>query len=394
MALNLSLMKIVLIPYNPRLQKGVSVTTILNTLPKTSPLLLGPLFLLSAFFLIMLQGVDPLKPFLLLTSGLAITALLGLRSLFLVIPLLAFSFYTLLPFNLWSLGLFFLVSLSYFQSALALNDQDDELKTKEELLKERYVHSLHEKEALNVQIAKELSEKSIGYLHAKEENKTLAKTLELARGELKQLTAERESLLREKTAYLKQIGDLEALKEDYFNLKEALKASNLSNREKDLELASLKQKIEQLELTIPDQEAIKQVIVREMNEHIETIEREKSLLESTVSRLQGELEEWQASSETIINPSEHRRLQGMYNQLREQFEAKSNLLNETRKELFQVQEQAHVLAKQVNEYQLTGEGIPQLTLEIAHLLSQQEEAKNEIIRLEELISSLITRKLS
>ncbi len=370
------------------------MATILNILPRTSPLFLGPLFLLSAFFLIMLQGVDPLKPFLLLSSGLAITVLGGVRSLFVLIPLLAFSFYTLLPLNLWSLGLFFLVSFSYIQSALALTDQDEELRTKEGLLKERYVHSLHEKEALNVQIAKELSEKSIGYLHAKDENKTLSKTLEIARNELKNLTSEKEALLREKTAYLKQIGDLEAKAEDYDHVKEALKASNLSLREKDLELATLNQKIEQLELTIPDQEAIKQVIVREMNEHIETIEREKSLLESTVSRLQGELEEWQASSETIINPSEHRRLQGMYNQLREQFEEKTSLLSETRKELFQVQEQAHLLSKQLNEYHLTGEGIPQLTTEIAHLLAQQEEARTEINRLEELISSLITRKVS
>lgn len=370
------------------------MATILNILPRTSPLFLGPLFLLSAFFLIMLQGVDPLKPFLLLSSGLAITVLGGVRSLFVLIPLLAFSFYTLLPLNLWSVGLFFLASFSYIQSALALTDQDEELATKEDLLKERYVHSLHEKEALNVQISKELSEKSIGYLHARDENKTLTKTLEIARNELKQLTSEKETLLREKTAQLKQIGDLEALSEDYADIKEALKASNLSIREKDLQLATLNQKIEQLELTIPDQEALKQVIVREMNEHIETVEREKNLLESTVSRLQGELEEWQASAETVINPSEHRRLQGMYNQLREQFDEKNALLTSTRKELFQVQEQAQLFSKQLHEYHLTGEGIPQLTTEIAHLLAQQESARSEITRLEELISSLITRKVS
>lgn len=342
----------------------------------------------------MLQGVDPLKPFLLLSSGLAITVLGGVRSLFVLIPLLAFSFYTLLPFNLWSLGLFFLVSFSYIQSALALTDQDEELAIKEDSLKERYVHSLHEKEALNVQISKELNEKSIGYLHARDENKTLTKTLEIARNELKHLTAEKEALLREKASHQKQIGDLEALVEDFENTKEALKASNHSIREKDLEIATLSQKLEQLELSIPDNEAIKQVIVREMTDHIESIEREKNLLESTVARLQGELEEWQASSETVINPSEHRRLQGMYNQLREQFEEKTSLLNDTRKQLFHAEENAQLLSKQLNEYHLTGEGIPQLTNEIAHLLAQQEEARTEITRLEELISSLITRKVS
>lgn len=369
------------------------MATILNILPRTSPLFLGPLFLLSAFFLIMLEGIDPLKPFLLLASGLAITVLGGVRSLFVLIPLLAFSFYTLFPISLWSLGLFSLVSVSYLQTALALTDQDDELAAKETLLQERYVHTLHEKEAVNVRMAKELDEKSIAYLHAKDENKTVTKTLEVARNEVKELYAEREALLREKATMQKQLGDLETQVEDLGNTREALKAATFSIREKDLEVATLTQKLEHLESSIPDQEALKHEIVREMTEHIEMLEQEKNLLESTVSRLQGELEEWQASSDTVVNPSEHRRLQGLYNQLREQFDEKNHLLADTRRELFHSQEKALLLEKQIHEYSLTGEGIPQLTTEIANLLAQQEEAKGEISRLEELISSLITRKV-
>ena len=111
------------------------MTSITRLLPRTSPLFLGPLFLLASFFLLTFKTVSPLQTLMLLGGGLAITVLGGLRALVLVIPFTAYAFYTLLPVSLWSIGVFALTTVAYLQSALAIDEQSEEIDSKEEILK-------------------------------------------------------------------------------------------------------------------------------------------------------------------------------------------------------------------------------------------------------------------
>lgn len=399
------------------------MTSITRLLPRTSPLFLGPLFLLASFFLLTFKTVSPLQTLMLLGGGLAITVLGGLRSLVLVIPFTAYAFYTLLPVSLWSIGVFALTTVAYLQSALAIDEQSEEIDSKEEILKERYTLSLHEKEAANIELTNQLNKKSLELLHATEEIRSLKKLNDIAREEIKKTSNEIENFLRTIAENNKKIGDLEESQADFLSVKEALKSSNLTIREKDLEISTLKNRNQELESSIPQYEALKQTIIQEMAEHNDAIEKEKSLLESTLSRLQGDLDEIVAKQKDLINASdyqeiqsnyqqaqekiqvleetlsrlqgeletytngdiipapEHRRIQGMYNQLRAQFDEKNKLLAETRKELFQAQESALVLQKTLDEYSLTGQGIPELTQEISNLLRENEVLQKENERL-------------
>lgn len=126
-----------------------------------------------------------------------------------------------------------------------------------------------------------------------------------------------------------------------------------------------------------------QALNQEMGELIETLTREKSLLESTLTNLQKELEglrDKEANNEINVDessPAEVRRLEGFYRQLREQFEEKSRTLDETRRELFQTQEKLNAAELEFSERELAS---PQISLEehVRHLAKMEEELKQEL----------------
>lgn len=403
--------------------------SIARFLPRSVPLLLGPLFLLAAFTLLSMQGVVPLYSLAILASGLLLAALLGVYALAIIIPLTGVMFYQLLPLDLWTVGLFSAVSLAFVQTALADSMPDAELVEKEELLKERYTHTLHEKEALNLELDKQLIQ-SLELGKLKLEVDSQEKVLELARLEVTALLKEKEEVQKERASLEINLAKLEEKLFEAESVKEALKESNQALREKTETVKELQAKISELESSYPDQEAIKQAIIQEMAEHIESLEKEKSLLESTLSKLQGELDDTRNLNDNIIetlkkeleetkkasvntlqllkkeleeaknpsfenievNPAHFSKLQGMYKQLREQFEEKTLLLDQTRKELFHTSEKAEVLQREIAELQLQGRGLPELLEQLNNLDSHKTNLEAEIVRLEELISNLISRK--
>lgn len=413
------------------------MTSIARYLPKSLPTLSGPLFLLAAFSLLSMQGVIPLYSLSILASGLILSSLFGLYALTVIIPFTAWAFFEILPLDPWSIGLFFAVTVAFFQIAVADTVPDTEIIEKEELLKERYTHTLHEKEALNTELEKQVKSLSLELGKLRLELDAQEKVLDLARAEVSSLLKLKEAVDQEKNALEIRFSKAEEKLHELESVKKALQASNLSVREKEAEIKTLNGKIDELESSYPDQEAIKQAIVHEMTEHIESIEKEKALLESTVAKLQGDYEEAkshheiafakaitelevikskqedtiakleeelsqtkealnQAQNPTIepgeVNPAQFSKLQGMYKQLREQFEEKNHILESTRKELFHTSERAEILQKELAELHLNGKGLPEYLENVQKLEQDKDKLSAEIIRLEELISSLISRK--
>lgn len=126
-----------------------------------------------------------------------------------------------------------------------------------------------------------------------------------------------------------------------------------------------------------------QSLINEMGEMINTLTREKGLLENALLQLQTELEEVnQRASTQEVEVNEHssselRRLEGFYRQLREQFEEKSRTLDAARQELFITKEKLCAIEKEIHEKEL---GSPRISIEehIKQLAHAEEEFKNEL----------------
>jgi hypothetical protein len=177
-----------------------------------------------------------------------------------------------------------------------------------------------------------------------------------------------------------------------------------------------------------EEHLMQQVIAQEMGDVIDTLSREKQLLESTLKRLQGELESLseqqvlmqteheeerkglQLEAESLLNQlneikndpellstAEVRRIEGLYKQLREQFEEKSLILDEVRRELFHTQEQNAVFIKEQQERELQEPLLSMnvLETEIARLDKQHSDEKSlyqqEIDELYTLVDSLVKK---
>ncbi len=95
--------------------------------------------------------------------------------------------------------------------------------------------------------------------------------------------------------------------------------------------------------------------------------------------------------EKIEPDAEARRWEGLYKQLRQQFDEKSNILNETRRELFISQEKIEKLSREKEEYSLNSQTPleKELELQIVRLEQEYDQAvahyESEIAALEEII---------
>lgn len=140
----------------------------------------------------------------------------------------------------------------------------------------------------------------------------------------------------------------------------------------------MKQKIN--DLTIQIQETTQQQS-QELNEYIKTLESEK---EQALSNYQKLVEE-------VAENREVRRMQGFYNQLREQFEEKSKVLDETRRELFAAQEKVASAEHASSSHDLIynkahDEYCKQL---LAAAAEEVEHLEQEIVHLQAVIDSLM-----
>jgi hypothetical protein len=220
---------------------------------------------------------------------------------------------------------------------------------------------------------------------------------ELSRVELLSMTTKYEETQRLAADLQAAYGKLEEKVEDQIVLIDILK-------EKAARQDKMADELYQLKVEIVEKETEKQAVIDEMNEHLETLTREKDLLENTLSKLQGELEQREktihqlkekppeepALPQDIVEPREYRRLFGMYKQLRDQFDEKQLHLDQARKDLFYAQENLSLTEKAKEEWEFKEHpSIKVLTRDIEELTRKNEEARREISNLEDLISSLM-----
>lgn len=174
-----------------------------------------------------------------------------------------------------------------------------------------------------------------------------------------------------------------------------------------------------------EEQILHQAIVQEMNDHIETLGREKSLLETTIVRLQSELDELIAlrqkeistppippavippapplvetlavtvpAAKTIqLPPITTTRIESLYLQLCEQFEEKSANLDKTRRELFLLQEKFLEKEKEWEELNVYGKSEMEQRLEEILLKTEEEleYTSKEKEHLEELVTLSLKR---
>lgn len=166
------------------------------------------------------------------------------------------------------------------------------------------------------------------------------------------------------------------------------------------ELLTLRKEQEQegLHSSQRDQERIRQqTIIQELTGHIDSLSKEKNLLESALIQLQTELETIKSTPIEETNPideRELRRVEGLYNQLRVQFAEKSSLLDATRRELFVSQEMHAKVQKELEEFTINHERdlerhLTKMMQAVDAELSLVEYQQKEIEQLQELITTLM-----
>lgn len=204
---------------------------------------------------------------------------------------------------------------------------------------------------------------------ARAQNDSYEQILNLARGELSTALSQNEKLLNEVTQSRQQTNlALERLEATQHEL-----AQNEANQN------------------------IQKAVVHEMSDHIETLTREKGLLAQTLEKLQNELMTTVQDKEIPPETAEARRIQGMYLQLRQQFDEKCKTLDETRRELFCSQEKLLALQREYEEVALYSQSEAEKLLELELQRMERERAQEEKIykqeseALQEIITTLLNK---
>lgn len=457
---------------------------------------LGPIFAFGNFC-ILLAHPSQLHSILsiVLILGLILSAQKKKYGFLTSLCLLAAVFLFQLPLSLsfWEAGIFISIGINFFVAALSSEEVEDllyaitaesrvrnkQLNLVEEAFKTLKKESNQEKDSFRNQLdplRKNLADLEKNYNAQQEllsaaqqqltesthEKKALKSIVETRESEIQQLNEQLEAqrALAIEIEPLKE--QLKKRDQELFNLQFQLNSAIEDHRlaqtvseqsmQEIVRLQELSAIHEELSEKSQEEQILQQAVQYELNEHIETLSREKDLLESMLKKLQDELEEvrlceknllqWKdealakedliqalqkqlkdseeqrlSLSEEIKNfpaPVEpcglslslsnepdfeneqiaRRRSEAMYLQLREQFLEKSALLDKTRRELFHAQEQILKHQKEMEEEHTYGQGKTEEALlnHINCLSKDLEEMRlqyeREIDHLHTLVSTL------
>lgn len=457
---------------------------------------IGPLLALATV-LLMLIYPTPLTPFFALTMAFGLPACWYLKkwgviaAVFVLTFLIFFNTNAIAEAPIWHMGialsiiLTLFVTTNSFEEGTALVEEFsgrsasvqktiEQYKSDLENLKFKHQNELH---AIQNKIdvnSKELTishEKSVQLMEAVEKAKidiqiatkeaAEAKTeAEAIRGQLEAKTIKEEHVLQELLEKRKEVFQLrDLLQEAQDELKSRpLETQNvhddtelqnlrdlISKKEQDLfniqfRLDSALEDIQEHEKElskIQDKEILQKKLQHEMSDQIETLKREKELLELTIHKLQHETEQFsslkqekerlenslsstlkelenircaaaqEAAKEVPAIPSREtadtnfvqeyslrRRAEGMYLQLKEQFNEKSATLDATRRQLFHTQESLMQLQRNLKEQELFSTD-PQVQTLTRHILKMQNQCdrhekfyNSEIDILQDIITKL------
>ena len=437
--------------------------------------ILGPFFTILGASLALLTKFPMQQPFFWVSIVCILFCCRGkipgfIFSSVLVVTLIGYSYYTsLVQDNIWFLGVGFSVLLSLLITSLSYAEIDN------------FITELSEENAYPLSVTeeqlKELTELREKIHATGNEKKELNEQLDALKQDKEQLSQNRLQEIEELQAKLDLLKNyprpeqLQELREviqgkdqEIMTMQHRLKSFqeelrilslNYSNKEKDYQKLKEENDSHNLLIGKAQQEQLTcQSMIQELNDHIETLDREKDLLEKTLARLQGELEvyqekessiqknnehlhqqlltseesylkqiqileqrvkqfeEKQKENEIIINgktfsadkehialtaPSTELKAVNLYQQLREQFAEKSAVLDETRRQLFAAQEKILAYELSVKEkncqWEPLEESMYQQYLKLFHKLETvQEEHQQEIEQLHDIISFTLLEK--
>lgn len=375
-----------------------------------------------------------------------LTAVLGSFLLFLIIHYYRFND----DASAWNIGLSITLALAFVISTLSfreiesifgtiaqaiptsekIGNQEKSLWLKEKATLEK---DILEKQELIISQDKliELSREEILALH--HEKETAQQRLATATAEMGKLEENYESLEQERQRLIqeskqlqqqhqsqndvdkfksriiekdKQLEQLRILL-DYANSKNAQLEHHLEMIETDLfHLREIKGEYEKIAINAENMQQHHENILNEVHNQVDNLTREKGLLESTLTKLQAECEDlktqlslsqssFEVSNENVetVEPQDQdlyrkwRRAEGLHNQLREQFEEKSDLLDYTRKVLFHTQEALAALQLETKEQTVYSHSENEKALENT-LIKQHQKFETEIQLLQEEVDAL------
>lgn len=382
--------------------------------------LLGPFFLLMATAVLILHASNlsalVYPPLVLLglplcwrfrIKGMAATLALFIAALAIRYPDIT------VQERFWEVGITLSYSLGIFVTAFSLEEvanlvQSLSLESKsrlenllrlDEKLKRLRERLDQERQMLSQQVqsleqAKEKQDSKVsGYL----------KLTAILKEELKQCRSREDQLLQELGGAQKQTIERVAPSQ--------IAESDQTDRIEELEnqISSLQSKLQEKEkalqsyITVADQtrkeEDHRQELTHEVNVRLETLSREKSLLEDSLKRVQKELQQ-KDSLERKLKEAEQEANKhiAQYRQMREQFDEKSKVLENTRKELFYLQEQQLAMEMEREEEQLYGRdefsrGVEKYFCQLEREMQDDDKlTQSEIRALHSLIESLLASK--
>lgn len=214
------------------------------------------------------------------------------------------------------------------------------------------------------------------------------------------LNKNQHDLEHEKSAFEAQVQKLQAEKivsqQQYEEVKaneNELQLQVKALSEHSLEFEQLKHKLADFDVLQQENHELLQKLSHQ-KEAVVILSAEKEQLIDQLQQLQVKQQE---ALETVVDDRELRRLEGLYQQLRQQFSEKTDVLASTRRELFTTQEKLLALQKDIEEAKIyddseSSESLHRLIAAAESELALAEQQHTvEINRLHEVIDSLMAR---
>lgn len=379
--------------------------------------LFGPFAALCAMLVVVLRPSTALyQPLIFLAAlGLILCWTLGRGGLFAILGCLnSFVLYRLIAFpekeSLWLLGIALSFGLALATTAFACEEQKNE-KTEKNQENENLRFNTRLLEGKVASLEHQVSEDAAYLLNANRELENAVNEASQTKEKLKncsdQLHKEKKNhdyaraLISEQQKGMKDLNlQIDSLSRGKKSMEdEAAKWQQEAERSQKVE----KQLLEQHQNKLAQQQGEVQRLANENQKLVEELLHAKQRMNEIAKQLQivsGEKDdltkEHQAFIEKLEKQREGRRLEAMYEQLKQQFQEKAMLLDRTRKELFHTQEKFLALQRDWEEAQLHRDDHSAFESHLTKLdneyAAMAKQYVCEVNALQDLITTLINRK--
>lgn len=331
-------------------------------------------------------------PFLALVSSILCLKwrTIGLGGSFLALGLLLIATFKDIPAEnkLWQMGILFTLSLDLFILLLALEEVDflvgklaeaGRVKGKELLQAQLQLQQFQDEwQTQQKSLQDEIEELKEEAEQRRIEKHQHIKEIELIRSEIELLTSQ-------KTHFVEEGKKAREVLEKEAHSQQAFQELEVRLNEAEVSEVELKKQLTEVEAQLEEKTRQLQVLLKSQKEEVAQVEESLKISQQTIMKFQ------QAQTK-VADATEVKKLEGMYRQLRMQFEEKARILSQTRKELFHTQgkllawEQEEKLTSQTAFLDETGFYENELNL----LVKEVDCLEEEVRILEEIISNAET----